>query len=88
MLDIPVVDEADRLAAVPLLLPPNPVIDAAAPEVELTATEIDPTNPVVVVDALLPVPDVLDAVALTVVLAGPSFSAPAVIPTGKYVISA
>jgi hypothetical protein len=50
------------------------------PEVELTITEIDPTSPV---DA----PDVLVAVALTPVLAGPNFSAPAVTPTGKYVIS-
>jgi hypothetical protein len=51
-----------------------------APEVELTATEIDPISPVAVV--------VEGLVALALVLAGPSFSAPAVMPTGKNVISA
>lgn len=73
---------------VSLLLLLNSVVDVVAadpdPEVELTAREIDPTSPVVVADA----PDVLVAVALTPVLAGPNFCAPAVTPIGKYVISA
>jgi hypothetical protein len=81
ILDDPV---ADVVAEVSPLLLPNSVVDVVAadpdPEVELTITEIDPTSPV---DA----PDVVVAVALTPVLAGPNFSAPAVTPTGKYVIS-
>jgi hypothetical protein len=85
ILDDPV---ADVVTEVLLPLLPNSVVDivAADPDTEvgLTATEIDPTSPVVVADA----PDVLVAVALTPVLAGPNFSAPAVTPTGKYVISA
>jgi len=83
ILDDPVAD----VVADSLLLLPNSVVDVVAadpdPEVELTAREIDPTSPVVVV-----APDVLVAVALTSVLAGPNFCAPAVTPTGKYVISA
>ena len=77
ILDDPV---ADVVAEVSLLLLSNSVVDvvAADPEVELTITEIDPTSPVVVADA----------VALTPVLAGPNFCAPAVTPMGKYVISA
>jgi hypothetical protein len=83
MLDVSFVDEADVLAEVPPLIEVVPT----EPEVELTATEIEATNPVVV-DALPVPPDVLVALALTLVLAGPSFSAPAVTPTGKNVISA
>jgi hypothetical protein len=82
ILDDPVAD----VVTDSLLLLPNSVVDVVAvdpnPEVELTAREIDPTSPVV--DA----PDVLVAVALAPVLAGPNFCAPAVTPTGKYVISA
>ena len=82
ILDDPV---ADVVAEVSLLLLLDSVVAADPdPEVELTITEIDPTSPVVVADA----PDVLVAVALTPVLAGPNFCAPAVTPTGKYVISA
>jgi hypothetical protein len=83
MLDVCFVDEAVELAEVPLVI----VVVPIDPEFELTATEIEPTNPVVV--DVLPVPaDVLVALALTLVLAGPSFSAPAVTPTGKNVMSA
>ena len=82
ILDDPV---ADIVAEVSPLLLLSSVVDVVVadpdPEVELTITEIDPTSPV---DA----PDVLVAVALTPVLAGPNFCAPAVTPTGKYEISA
>ena len=90
MLDVPLGEEEDLLA---LLLLIGVVVEVVAAnpdvELELTATETDPTSPVVVV--VLPVPslaEVLEAVALRIVLAGPSFSAPAVTPTGKYVTSA
>jgi hypothetical protein len=82
ILDDPV---ADVVVEVSLLLLLNSVVADPDPEVEPTITEIDPTSPVVVADAP---PDVLVAVALTPVLAGPNFSAPPVTPTGKYVISA
>jgi hypothetical protein len=85
MLDVRVVDETEWLAAVPLTAP---VTEAVAPEVELAAIESDPTSPAVVEDALMGPPPVLEAVALPLLPAAPSFSAPAVILIGKNVISA
>lgn len=87
MLDSAVADATDPLAAVPPLLLTSPVIEVLVSAVALPARDTDPTTSVVV-DAPLASPDVCDAVALTLVLAGASFSAPAVIPTGKKVMSA
>ena len=89
MLELPFVAATDLVVL--LLLTDSPIEEVAPvpdAEVELAATEIDPRTPVVVVDTLPASPLRPVLVALALALAGPSFSAPAVTPTGKYVISA
>ena len=100
MLNVAMADETEVVVSIELIASvAEVVVDDPDALFELIATEIDPTTPDVVVEAL-PIPPLDVPVALALVLpgafvlvlalalAGPSLSAPAVTPTGKYVISA